>query len=91
MEEPWYVYLVECSDGALYTGITNDLDRRVAAHNAGVASKYTRARRPVKLVYHESCDSRQQALIRECAIKLLSRNQKTELVRGDGTGKRKNS
>ncbi len=84
MEEPWYVYMVECSDGALYTGITNDLDRRVAAHNAGVASKYTRARRPVKLVYQESCESRQQALIRECAIKLLSRNQKTALVRGAG-------
>jgi len=83
MEEPWFVYLVQCSDGSLYTGITNNLDRRVAAHNAGVASKYTRARRPVKLVHHEQCESRQQALIRECAIKLMSREQKTVLVRGN--------
>jgi len=82
MEETWFVYIVECRDGSLYTGITNDLARRLAAHNAGVASKYTRARRPVSLVYQESCESRQQALIRECAVKLLSRDQKSALVRG---------
>ena len=86
MEDSWFVYMVECRDGSLYTGITNDLTRRLAAHNAGVASKYTRARRPVRLVYHESCESRQEALIRECAVKLLSRDQKSALVRGHTEG-----
>jgi putative endonuclease len=78
--DTWFVYIVECRDGSLYTGITNDLDRRVQQHNEGLASRYTRSRRPVVLRYREICESRSQALIRECAVKLLTPVQKRELV-----------
>ena len=76
----WFVYMVECRDGSLYTGITNDLERRVQQHNEGTASRYTRSRRPVVLRYYEPCDGRSHALIRECSLKLLSPVQKRELV-----------
>lgn len=79
-EEPWFVYILECSDGSFYTGITNDLMRRVQQHNDGNASRYTRSRRPVTLRYHEPCDSRSHALIRECSLRLLSRKEKEALV-----------
>jgi predicted GIY-YIG superfamily endonuclease len=69
---PWYVYIVECRDGSLYTGITNDLDRRVAQHNDGSGARYTRSRRPVTMRYSQACESRSAALIRECAVRLLS-------------------
>ncbi|MEN6584602.1 MAG: GIY-YIG nuclease family protein, partial [Sulfuricella sp.] len=61
----WHCYLLECADGSLYTGITNDLDKRVAAHNDGAASKYTRARLPVRLVYAEAHPDRSSASKRE--------------------------
>jgi predicted GIY-YIG superfamily endonuclease len=77
---PWYVYIVECRDGSLYTGITNDLKRREQQHNEGTASRYTRARRPVRLVYAEPQPSRSAALIREFSVKLLSRKDKEALV-----------
>jgi predicted GIY-YIG superfamily endonuclease len=77
---PWQVYIVECRDGSLYTGITNDLPRRCEQHNEGTASRYTRARRPVILRYAESQPSRSSALIRECAVKLLTRKEKEELI-----------
>ncbi len=80
MEKPWILYIVECSDGSLYTGVTNDLERRIQQHNEGVASRYTRSRRPVHLRYHEVCQSRQHALIRECAVKLMSRAEKRALI-----------
>jgi putative endonuclease len=78
---PWFIYIVECRDGSLYTGITNDLDRRVREHNEGSAARYTRSRRPVALRYHEQVPSRSEALMRECAVKLLSRKEKDQLIR----------
>jgi predicted GIY-YIG superfamily endonuclease len=76
----WFVYIVECRDGSLYAGITNDLQRREQQHNDGTASRYTRARRPVRLVYAEPHPSRSAALICEFAVKLLSRKDKEALI-----------
>lgn len=76
----WYVYMLRCRDGSLYTGCTTDLVRRVAAHNAGTGAKYTRARRPVALVYAQPCRDRAAALRREAAIKKLPKGQKERLV-----------
>jgi len=78
----WFVYIVRCADDSLYTGITKDVDRRVQEHNEGdkLASKYTRARRPVVLVYQETCESRSVATKREIEIKLLSRKEKKFLL-----------
>ena len=76
----YYVYLLRCADGTLYTGFTNDLARRLAAHNAGRGAKYTRGRRPVELVYWESFSNKSSALRRECAIKRLSRAEKLSLI-----------
>lgn len=78
--EQWYVYILRCSDGSLYTGITNDLDRRVDQHNAGTASRYTRSRLPVTLEYHEKQPSKSDALKRELAIKGMSRTAKEKLI-----------
>ena len=80
MEPIWYVYILQCADGTLYTGITNDLDRRLKAHNAGTASKYTRVRRPVVMVYHEEAATKGDALRRELQIKSMSRQQKMDLL-----------
>ncbi len=79
-EDSWLLYIVECRDGSLYTGITNDLDRRLKQHNDGDASRYTRSRRPVVLRYQEPCADRSTALIRELAVKLLSRREKETLI-----------
>lgn len=76
----WYLYMVECSDGSLYTGVTNDIERRVKAHNDGTASRYTRSRRPVRLRYLEPCENRSAALVRECAVRLLSPKEKRTLI-----------
>ena len=76
----YYVYLLRCADGTLYTGFTNDLARRLAAHNAGRGAKYTRGRRPVELVYWESFSNESSALRREYAIKQLPRRQKLTLI-----------
>lgn len=76
----WVVYVLRCADGSLYTGITNDLDRRLAAHRAGTASRYTRSRRPVRLVYRERRRSRSAALKREAAIKRLPRAAKLRII-----------
>ena len=78
----WFVYIVRCADDSLYTGITKDVDRRVQEHNEGdkLASKYTRARRPVVLVYQEICESRSVATKREIEIKQLSRKDKNILL-----------
>jgi putative endonuclease len=77
----WTVYVLCCADGSLYTGITNDLGRRMAAHRAGKGGAYTRSRRPVRVVYAESRRDRSSALRREAAIKRLSRGAKLALVR----------
>jgi len=78
-EYKWACYLLECADGTLYCGITNDLERRLAAHNAGNGAKYTRTRLPVKLAYQERCASKSDALKRERAIKRLPRAGKLAL------------
>ena len=77
----WFLYLVRCADGSLYTGITNDVPRRCQQHNAGTASRYTRSRLPVELVYQESQASRSVALKRELAVKAMSREEKESLIR----------
>ena len=77
----WFVYMLRCADGSLYTGVTKDVSRRCEQHNAGTASRYTRCRRPVALVYHEAQVSRSSALKREAEIKALSRRQKESLIR----------
>ncbi len=79
-DSPWFVYMLRCADGSLYTGITNDLTRRLQQHNAGTASRYTRSRLPVAIVYQEEQTSRSHALKREFAIKSLSRHEKESLV-----------
>ena len=76
----WFVYLLRCVDGSLYTGITTDLGRRFKQHNAGTASRYTRSRLPVEMVYHEIRRSRSSALKREAAIKALSRQEKLAMI-----------
>ena len=76
----WLVYLLRCSDGSLYCGITNDLPKRLNAHGAGKASKYTRSRLPVTSAYSESQKSKSAALKREAAIKRLRRAEKDKLV-----------
>jgi putative endonuclease len=76
----WLVYMLRCRDGSLYTGITNDLPKRLEAHTAGKASKYTRSRLPVTLAYAEPRKSKSAALKREAAIKRLSRPQKLALI-----------
>ena len=78
--EKWFVYIVECRDKSLYTGITNNLEKRLNKHNSGKGAKYTRARKPVSLKYYEEVDSKSIALKREIAIKKLSKNQKIKLI-----------
>ena len=75
-----YTYILECKDGSLYTGWTNDLTRRVKAHNEGRGAKYTRSHRPVHLVYFESFATKEEALAREAAIKTLTRAAKLALI-----------
>ena len=82
----WWVYILRCADGTLYTGATNDLDRRLAAHNAGRGAKYTRARRPVALVYREEEADKSAALQREAALKKLARAAKLRLIAGAERG-----
>jgi putative endonuclease len=86
LERPYFVYMVRCRDGSFYVGVTDDLERRLMAHNAGVASRYTRARRPVELWYYERCENRQDAIIRSCALRLLSKKEK-EALGGKGQDK----
>ena len=76
----WHVYIIECSDGSLYTGITNDLDRRITAHNDGRGAKYTKSRRPVRLRYSEPAADRKNASKREYAIKSLRKAEKMRLI-----------
>ena len=77
----WYVYVLRCAGGSLYTGATTDLVRRHRQHEAGTASRYTRSRRPTRLVYHEAHAGQSAALRREAAIKALSRAEKLALIR----------
>ena len=76
-----YTYIVKCSDGTFYTGWTNDLTRRMEAHNQGRGAKYTKTRRPVTLIYYETFETKEEAMKREYVIKRLSRKEKEELIR----------
>ncbi len=78
----WYVYILQCADSSLYTGVTTDTERRVIEHNQSdrLGAKYTRCRRPVSLVYRESCKNRSVACQREAAIKKLPRQTKMKLI-----------
>lgn len=76
----YWVYILKCADGSLYTGWTTDVEKRLKAHNAGVGARYTRGRRPVRVVWVKRCSSRSKSLQLEWVIKRLSRQQKQELV-----------
>lgn len=78
----WYVYILECSDKTLYTGITTNLSKRLNQHNKGIGSKYTFARKPVKYIYSEKCPDQSSATKRELEIKGLTRKKKIELIEG---------
>ena len=80
----WCVYILRCRDGSLYTGVTNDLDSRLAAHHAGKGAKYTAPRRPVALVYQEPAESRSAALKREIEIKGWPKRKKEAFLNGAG-------
>ncbi len=77
----WWVYILRCGDGTLYTGMTDDPERRLAAHRSGHGAKYTRGRGPLELVYSEACGTRGDALRREAAIKRLPRAKKLRLIK----------
>jgi len=80
MIKKWYLYILECYDGTYYTGITDCLPKRLAAHNAGKGAKYTRGRGPLILRYTEECADRSAASKRECQVKRLTRRQKESLM-----------
>ena len=83
----YYVYILRCADGTLYTGYTDDVERRLRAHNSGKGAKYTRSRRPVALAYAEEWPDKSAALKREAAIKRLSRAEKLTLIGEKAGGK----
>ena len=76
----WKLYMLRCGDGSLYTGITTDVEARLAQHRAGKGAKYTRGRGPLELVYTEECDDHSAALKRELAVKALSREEKERMI-----------
>lgn len=76
-----YVYILKCKDNTLYTGYTNDLNKRLKAHNEGKGAKYTKARRPCKLVYFEEYENKSEALSREYSIKKLKREEKLKIIK----------
>ena len=80
MEQKWSVYILRCADDTLYTGITDDVDRRIAQHNAGKGAKYTRGRGPVQMCYLENCEDKSAALRREHKIKSMSRAEKLSMI-----------
>lgn len=80
MEKTWWVYMLQCGDNTLYTGMTDNIDRRIAEHQAGKGAKYTRERSPITLVYKEKCENKSQALRRESQIKHLTRREKIALI-----------
>jgi putative endonuclease len=87
----WHLYILECGDGTLYTGVTTDIARRVKEHQEGKGARYTRTHGPVSLVHEEKCGSRSQALSRECAVKSLPRRKKAELILGRTDQKKRTS
>lgn len=79
--DPWFVYILRCGDSSLYTGVTKDVTRRCRQHNAGTASRYTRSRLPVRVVWQEAQPSQSSALKREVAIKAMARIEKLAMIR----------
>ena len=86
LDARWFVYVLRCSGGTLYTGITNDLERRLRAHREGRGARYTRGRLPLELVYREAATSRGSATRREREIKRLGRREKLALIAGKHPG-----
>lgn len=80
MEKKWYLYILRCGDGSLYTGITTDVPARLEAHRCGKGAKYTRGRGPLEVVYTEECENHSTALKRELAVKALSREEKGKMI-----------
>ena len=78
--EKWFLYILKCRDASLYTGITKDIERRLKMHSEGKGARYTRARLPVEMVYQETCRTRTEALVRECAVKALPKPRKLALI-----------
>ena len=85
-----YTYILKCKDGTFYTGWTNNLEKRLKDHNEGKGAKYTKARRPVELVYYETFETKEEAMSREYAIKQLTRKDKLKLVAGQPKAVREN-
>ena len=83
-----YTYILRCRDGTLYTGWTNDIEKRMKAHNEGKGAKYTKARRPVRLVYYEEFETKAEAMKREYVIKRLRRDAKEKLILKGGLERR---
>lgn len=80
MEPAWYLYILRCGDGSLYTGITTDVEKRLEAHRSGKGAKYTRGRGPLELVYRELCGTHSEALKRELRVKAMTREEKLLLA-----------
>lgn len=80
IEQTWKLYILRCRDDSLYTGITTDVEKRFAAHQAGKGAKYTRGRSPLELVYEEDCGDHSAALKRELEVKGLSREEKLKMI-----------
>lgn len=80
MDKSWKLYILRCADGSLYTGITTDVQARLAVHSSGKGAKYTRGRGPLELVYTEACGDHSDALKRELEIKAMSREEKLQLL-----------
>ena len=80
MGNTWYLYILRCKDGSLYTGITTDVEKRLEMHRSGKGAKYTRGRGPLELVYSETCENHSQALKREWEVKKLPKEQKLQLI-----------
>lgn len=80
MDTTWYLYILQCGDGSLYTGVTNDVEKRLEAHRQGKGAKYTRGRGPLQLVYQETCQGRSHALQREIQVKKLPKAKKLLLI-----------
>ena len=81
MANTWKLYILRCGDGSLYTGITTDVEKRLAVHQSGKGAKYTRGRGPLEVVYREECGDQSAALKRELEIKALTREQKEMLIK----------
>ena len=81
MEEKHYAYMLRCADNTIYSGYTNDLEKRIETHNSGKGAKYTKTRRPVKLAYYEEFETKSKAMQREYEFKHLTRNQKEKMIK----------